>query len=113
MTTLTKAMLPDKWARPSVPRIKHYRFLQRSCYRKPTSLANTRSPATFLKKFAANVPDFKASPIFTVEAGKLVFRGGGTFRLEPSILGLDADTLVDGQQVRIDFDSFKVKGGVR
>ncbi len=76
--------------------------------RKPR-LGGSLGPQTFIKKFIQTIPGFKENPEFTVRDGKLVHKDGGTFRLEPSLLGLEAAKLKEGQKVRLDLESFGVR----
>lgn len=71
-------------------------------------LGGSVGPQSFIKKFIQTIPEFKENPVFTFRDGMLVHKDGGTFRLKPDILGLDASTLKEGQQVRLDLKSFGV-----
>jgi hypothetical protein len=75
--------------------------------------AGKLSAETWLKQFARLEPDFKKKPVFIVHStdkGKmLVFKDGYRYRIEPRWLGLDKDSLKDGQKIRVDLASLSQK----
>lgn len=71
------------------------------------SLGGRLGPRTWLKKFLQTVPEFKDEPFFTVRERKLFHKDGGTYKIEPKLLGLDPESLSEGQRVNIDVASFK------
>lgn len=62
-----------------------------------------------LKNFTKTFPEFKISPVFTVDAeGMLVFKDNFKIRFAPEHFGIDPAKLKEGQTVKIDLDSFDI-----
>lgn len=107
--TVTPASLPKKFP-PVLPPASAGEKARTKALAKPgPRIGRTVTPVTFVKKFIQTVPEFKDDPTFTFDGEQLVHKDGGTFRLNPNILGLDAATLSKGQVVRVDLNSFGVK----
>ena len=58
----------------------------------------------FLRKFIRANPEFKESPVFTVEDGHLVFRDSFKYKLNPKLLGLEV-VPADGSRIRVDIEA--------
>ena len=73
-------------------------------------LGGALTPRAWLKRFIATVPGFKSIPVFAVRQGMLEWRGRNSiYRLNPALLGLERDALVEGQYVVINLSSFQAK----
>jgi hypothetical protein len=62
-----------------------------------------------VKEMAIAVPEFAYDPVFTVKDGKLLYRDGYEFKLEPTAFNLHPSELKEGQTVGINLEDLGIK----
>jgi len=62
-----------------------------------------------VKEMAIAVPEFSYDPVFTVKDGKLLYRDGFEFKLEPTAFNLHPSELNEGQTVGINLEDLGIK----
>lgn len=77
----------------------------------PPGLASVMSDrgVNVIKEMAIAVPEFSYDPVFTVQDGKLVYRDGYVFKLEPQAFNLHPSELKEGQTVGINLEDMGIK----
>jgi hypothetical protein len=62
-----------------------------------------------IKQMAVAVPEFAYDPVFTVQNGKLVYRDGYEFKIEPQVFNLHPSELKEGQTVGINLEDMGIE----
>jgi len=77
----------------------------------PPGLGNvmTDNGLRIVKDLAIAVPEFTYDPVFTVKDGKLLYRDGYEFKLEPTAFNLHPSELKEGQTVGINIEDLGIK----
>jgi hypothetical protein len=77
----------------------------------PPGLGNvmTDKGLGLVKQMAIAVPEFPYDPVFTVKDGKLLYRDGFEFKLEPTAFNLHPSELKEGQTVGINLEDLGIK----
>ena len=67
----------------------------------------SKGPIDFIKRLAREDTDFRANPVMRFSDGWMVVSDGATYKLRPSLFGLDASEIGEGQIFAFDFITAK------